>query len=59
MTLISTRDCFVHDLYVKETLLDIVDGEKRKEIIKKEYFFTPETIPDNFRQVVGMGPLET
>jgi hypothetical protein len=49
----------VHDLHVKETLMDIVDGEKSKAIIKKEYFFTPETIPDNFRQVVGMGPLET
>jgi hypothetical protein len=49
----------VHDLHVKETLMDIVDGEKSKAIIKKEYFFTPETIPDNYRQVVGMGPLES
>lgn len=59
VTLISTRDCFVHDLLVKETLMDIIDGKLRKNIIKREYFFTPETIPDNFREVVGMDPHET
>ena len=60
VTLISTRDCFVHDLHVKETLLDILHGKQRKAIIKREYFFTPETIPENYRQVVGMMyPLES
>ena len=46
VTLINTRDCFMHDLFVKETVIDI---GKRKDVIKREYFFTPETLPINYR----------
>ena len=42
----------MHDLFVKETVIDI---GKRKDVIKREYFFTPETLPINYRQVVGLG----
>jgi hypothetical protein len=51
LTLINTRDCFVNDLHLKETLIDMGDG--RSQVIKREFFFNPETVPDNYRQVVG------
>ena len=44
MYVISTRDCFVFDLEVKE---DIIEFENRK-IIKKEYFFDKNNFPSNF-----------
>lgn len=47
----NTRDCFVYDLYVKETTIEI-DG--RKNVIKREFFFNPDNIPENYRQVVGL-----
>jgi hypothetical protein len=50
VTLINTRDCFVYDLYIKETVLN--KGKGRENIIKKEYFFRPDAVPDNYRQVV-------
>jgi len=40
VTLINTRDCFVYDLYVKETVLN--RGKGREKILQKEYFFTPD-----------------
>ena len=43
LTLINTRDCFVHDLYVKETPLNM--GKGRENVIKREYFFTKDTLP--------------
>ena len=52
ITLINTRDCFVYDLYVKETILDL--GQGREKVLKKEFFFKPNAVPDNFRQVVGL-----
>ena len=51
VTLINTRDCFVHDLYAKETIIS--KGPGRENVIKREYFFNPDTAPDNYRQVVG------
>lgn len=52
LTLINTRDCFVHDLIVKETLVDL--GPKRKQVIKREYFFNPLTVPANYKSVLGI-----
>lgn len=52
VTLINTRDCFVYDLFIKETVLN--RGKGRENILMKEYFFTPECVPDNYRQVVGL-----
>ena len=52
VTLINTRDCFVHDLHVKETVLSM--GAGRANVIKKEFYFTQETAPSNFGQVVGL-----
>lgn len=37
VTLINTRDCFVYDLYVKETKVNL--GKGRENAIKKEYYF--------------------
>lgn len=39
ITLINTRDCFVYDLYVKETKLNL--GKGKENVIKKEFYFTP------------------
>lgn len=47
----NTRDCFVYDLKVKETIVDI---NERKAVIKREFFFSPDNIPDNFSSVVGL-----
>lgn len=47
VTLINTRDCFVNDLYIKETLVNLGNGRER--VLKKEFFFTPETVPENYR----------
>jgi uncharacterized SAM-binding protein YcdF (DUF218 family) len=52
VTLINTRDCFVHDLIIKETLIDL--GLKRKQVIKKEYFFNPNKVPANYKSVLGI-----
>lgn len=52
VTLINTRDCFAYDLHVKETLLNM--GSARQAVIKREFYFTPETVPDNYTQVVGL-----
>lgn len=52
ITLISTRDCFVFDLFIRETLIDM--GPKREQVLKKEYFFKPGQVPANYRQVVGL-----
>lgn len=49
--MINTRDCFAHDLHVKETMIEC-DG--RKDVIKREYYFTPSTVPENYREVVGL-----
>lgn len=46
ITLISTRDCFVYDLHIKETILDL--GKNRPRVLKKEYYFRPESVPDNY-----------
>lgn len=51
ITLINTRDCFVYDLYIKVTELNL--GKGREKVLKKEYFFTSDAIPENYRQVVG------
>lgn len=29
-------------------------GKGRENVIKREYFFTPETVPENYRSVVGL-----
>lgn len=29
-------------------------GPGRENVIKREYYFTPETVPENYRQVVGL-----
>ena len=42
----------MHDLYVKQTVIDL--GSERKNVIKREYFFTHDTLPENYRQVVGI-----
>ena len=47
ITLISTRDCFVYDLYVKQTTLNL--GKNRETVIKKEYYFKPESVPENYK----------
>lgn len=52
ITLISTRDCFVYDLYVKETILDL--GPKKHKVIKKEFFFKPGHVPPNYSKVTGI-----
>ena len=52
LTLINTRDCFVNDLHVKETVVDL--GPNRRQVIKREFFFTPDTLPENYRSVVGL-----
>lgn len=52
MTLINTRDCFVHDLLVKETILNI--GKGRHHVIKREYYFAKEALPQNYLSVVGL-----
>ena len=51
LTLINTRDCFVYDLHVKETLIEY---GSRKNVIKREFYFNPENLPENFKQVVGL-----
>ena len=43
ITLINTRDCFAYDLFVKESIVSM--GAGRNNVIKREYFFTPETVP--------------
>jgi len=50
--LINTRDCFVYDLYVKETIVNL--GKGRENVMKREYFFTPDCVPENYKQVVGL-----
>ena len=52
ITLISTRDCFVYNLHVKETVTNL--GKGRENVIKKEFFFRPNELPENYRQVVGL-----
>ena len=54
-TLINTRDCFAYDLKYVETKYDM--GDKRPQVIKKEYYFDPEIengYPENFKQVLGL-----
>ena len=46
MYIISTRDCFVFDLNVKEELIDF---ENRK-ILRKEFYFYKQNIPSNFQK---------
>lgn len=29
-------------------------GVGRKDVIKREYYFTPSTVPENYREVVGL-----
>ena len=53
MTLINTRDCFAFDLIVRETKVDIKTGPidkpiLRKGIIKREFFFSPDNLPENY-----------
>lgn len=52
MTLINTRDCFVYDLYIKETNVNL--GKGRENVLKRELFFNPDNVPDNYRSVVGL-----
>ena len=52
VTLINTRDCFVHDLIVKESILNL--GEGRENVIKREYYFSKESLPQNYLSVVGL-----
>jgi hypothetical protein len=56
LTLIKTRDCFAYDLYVKESLVDM--GPARQSVVKREYFFTPATVPENYVQVVGAAAVD-
>lgn len=42
--IISTRDCFVFDLIIKESIMDY-EGRK---IIRKEYFFHQNNYPSNY-----------
>lgn len=42
--IISTRDCFVFDLIVKEETITI----KGRNYLKKEYFFNRDNVPSNF-----------
>jgi hypothetical protein len=51
VTLINTRDCFVYDLFVKESIVDL--GKNRQNIIKREYYFPLNEIPENYRAVLG------
>jgi hypothetical protein len=54
--MISTRDCFAYDLIVRETIIDFdlkylqpADcKEKRKKVIKREFFFDPNCVPENY-----------
>jgi hypothetical protein len=51
LSLIQTRDCFAFDLYVKETVMDFetqLGCEKRKRVMKREYFFMPDNLPENY-----------
>ena len=53
LSLIQTRDCFAFDLYVKETVMDFetqLGCEKRKRVMKREYFFMPDNLPENYDQ---------
>lgn len=50
--MISTRDCFVYDLHIKETVLDL--GKNRGRVLRKDYYFKPESVPGNYLQVVGL-----
>lgn len=52
LTLINTRDCFVYDLYVKDTVMEM--GKDRQNVLKREFYFNPENVPENYRQVVGL-----
>jgi hypothetical protein len=52
---IQTSDCFAFDLIVREKVIDFDDFEcvqrdrqKREKVIKKEYFFCPDNLPDNY-----------
>jgi hypothetical protein len=51
VTLINTRDCFVYDLFVKESIVNL--GKNRQNIIKREYYFPLDEIPENYRAVLG------
>jgi len=42
--IISTRDCFVFDLIVKESVIDF----ENKKILRKEFFFNHNNFPSNY-----------
>jgi hypothetical protein len=46
MYIISTRDCFVFDLVVKEEILNY----QNRQIIRKEFFFDENNVPSNFHK---------
>ena len=54
ITFINTRDCFAFDLVVKETIINFddlkfVEGEgTRMGVVKSEYFFEPDNLPENY-----------
>jgi len=54
ITFINTRDCFAFDLVVRETILNyedlkFVEGEgTRMGVVKTEYFFEPDNLPENY-----------
>jgi hypothetical protein len=45
-----TRDNFAFDLVVKET---IVEMGGRKGVIKREYYFSPDNTPENFKDFMN------
>mmetsp|Transcript_43389 Transcript_43389/g.41835 ORF Transcript_43389/g.41835 Transcript_43389/m.41835 type:complete len:113 (+) Transcript_43389:2303-2641(+) len=52
ITLISTRDSFAYDLRVKETVMNM--GKGREAVIRKDFYFHPDNLPPNFRDIVGI-----
>ena len=39
-------------MYVKTTFINL--GKGRENVVKREYFFTPDCVPENYKQVVGL-----
>ena len=53
LSLSNTRDCFAFDLICEETevsfdLPHFVGGGKREKVLRKEYFFQPDNLPENY-----------
>lgn len=48
MYIISTRDCFVFDLIVKETIIN----NQGRQYLKKDYYFDPKNIPSNYSKFI-------